>query len=89
MSYERSLPMAMLPNDSHPGPGCSCEHCLRAYPPAPEGNAMKADPELVDELNRLAEVYGLNELELAMKAVVDQAKERSCSSDRPTAAWNE
>ena len=32
MSYERSLPMAMLPNDSHPGPGCSCEACLRAHP---------------------------------------------------------
>lgn len=32
MSYERSLPMAMLPNDSHPGAGCSCEQCLRAHP---------------------------------------------------------
>lgn len=32
MSYERSLPMAMLPNDSHPGPGCSCEACMRAHP---------------------------------------------------------
>jgi hypothetical protein len=25
-------PMAMLPNDHHPGPGCSCRDCLSAYP---------------------------------------------------------
>ena len=25
---------AMLPNDSHPGPGCSCRDCLKAYPEA-------------------------------------------------------
>ncbi len=23
---------SMLPNDSHPGPGCSCRECLRAHP---------------------------------------------------------
>jgi hypothetical protein len=23
---------SMLPNDSHPGPGCSCADCLRAHP---------------------------------------------------------
>jgi hypothetical protein len=25
-------PMAMLPNDRHPGPGCSCGRCLREWP---------------------------------------------------------
>lgn len=29
---ERSRPMAMLPNDHHPGPRCSCRDCLRQYP---------------------------------------------------------
>lgn len=24
--------MAMLPNDHHPGPRCSCRECLRQYP---------------------------------------------------------
>jgi len=28
----RSLPMAMLPNDHHPGPRCSCRECLREHP---------------------------------------------------------
>lgn len=27
-----ALPMAMLPNDYHPGPRCSCRECLREYP---------------------------------------------------------
>lgn len=30
-TYTRSLPMAMLPNDNHPGTGCSCQYCLRAF----------------------------------------------------------
>jgi hypothetical protein len=28
----RRIPMAMLPNDRHPGPGCSCRDCLARYP---------------------------------------------------------
>ena len=29
---EEERVMAMLPNDYHPGPRCSCRECLRAYP---------------------------------------------------------
>lgn len=33
LSYGPAQPtMPLLPNDSHPGPGCSCEQCLRRYP---------------------------------------------------------
>lgn len=28
----RYPPMAMLPNDHHPGPRCSCRECLWAHP---------------------------------------------------------
>ena len=27
--------MAMLPNERHPGPRCSCSECLRRYPDQP------------------------------------------------------
>lgn len=33
---ERVAPMAMLPNDHHPGPRCSCRECLARYPESPE-----------------------------------------------------
>lgn len=29
---QSSAPMAMLPNDFHPGPRCSCRLCLREHP---------------------------------------------------------
>lgn len=32
--------MAMLPNDYHPGPRCSCRECLRAYPEQPASNDL-------------------------------------------------
>lgn len=32
--------MALLPNDKHPGPGCSCRECLRAYPDLPVNGSV-------------------------------------------------
>jgi hypothetical protein len=43
MTYSRSLPMSMLPNDSHPGPGCSCSDCLRTYPTEPPKRVALCD----------------------------------------------
>jgi hypothetical protein len=34
--------MAMLPNDNHPGSGCSCEYCMRRWPEQLPGDALAA-----------------------------------------------
>lgn len=33
--------MSMLPNDKHPGPGCSCAECLRKFPDTAAAPASK------------------------------------------------
>jgi hypothetical protein len=50
MTAPQFAEMAMLPNDHHPGPGCSCGECLRAHPapqdstPAQQQVVVPADP---------------------------------------------
>jgi hypothetical protein len=39
----RREPMPMLPNDHHPGPGCSCRECLRRFPDA-DREPPESDP---------------------------------------------
>jgi hypothetical protein len=43
----------MLPNKHHPGPGCSCSDCLRAFP-EPDDEISDGELAELDELDYLA-----------------------------------
>lgn len=49
--------MAMLPNDSHPGRGCSCCECLRNYPDALQASNQQFSPLIYWDRRPAAEAF--------------------------------
>lgn len=45
--------------------------------------------DLDARLGNLVDEFGLDEVKKALERAEDAIKERSCSDDRPTPAWNE